>query len=264
MKKNSWLILISLSFILILALASCATKPSLPKGDQTEWTLVVIGDSSLWEFGEAYARLIEEKEGVKVILEDYANQAGSAGEVLQVLETGKSFNLKLEKLPQVLRDAEIVVIFLNPENSVNPEAPLEIDGCFSGKTPGDCSPQTWSNYAADMEAIWKHIIALRDGQPTVLYATDLYNPLISIWNEEGIYQACDVCWQNLSDANRQVAETLGIHFFSRYDLFNGDDHQEDPRQKGYIREDGEHPTELGAQVTAEKLYSMGLKPVESK
>ncbi len=54
----------------------------MPTGPGAEWQLVVIGDSSLWGLGEAYASQIERDLAVKVTLEDFALPSLSAGTVL--------------------------------------------------------------------------------------------------------------------------------------------------------------------------------------
>lgn len=254
---------VRLVFIILIAsifLAGCSSK-ELPQGTDAVWDLVIIGDSSLWELGEAYAAQIEKDMGVQVELADYANVAGSAGEVLSVLRSGESMNLRLEKLPETLAEAEVVVIFLNPLDSSRPANPLNIWGCFSSQPPASCSPSTYEKYTADMKAIWAEIFKLRKGKVTILRATDIYNPLVNSWQEHGVFEACTECWVNMSDAARLAAEAYNIPFLSRFDAFNGPSHDEDPREKGYIREDGEHPTELMAQVTAELLSQMGYEPV---
>jgi hypothetical protein len=110
-------------------------------------------------------------------------------------------------------------------------------------------------------AIWDEIVQLREGQPTVLRATDLYNPLVVDWQEAGVFEACTTCWENMSDAARRAAEARNIPFLSRLDAFNGLAHDEDPRAKGFIVSDGEHPSELAARYTAELLSRMGYDPL---
>ncbi len=44
-------------------------------------------------------------------------------------------------------------------------------------------------------------------------------------------------------------------------MMNGPNHDEDPRQKGFILPDGEHPSALGAQYMADLLADMGYDPV---
>lgn len=258
MKKS----LINILSITLLLLAGCTTSPTeLPQGPNAVWNLVVIGDSSLWELGEAYAAQIEKDVSVQVELTDLANQAGSAGEILEVLRTGKSSNGRLENLPEMLKEAEVVVIFLNPEDSIMPENPLEMDGCFIGYAPDSCDPATFEKYTADLKAIWAEIFELREGKATILRATDLYNPLVSPWKEHEVFEACTECWENMSQAARLAAEAYNIPFLSRLDAFNGPNHDEDPREKGYIDSDGEHPSELMGQYTAELLAQMGYEPV---
>ena len=251
----------SVAILSALFLGACATPSELPRGPGAVWDLVIIGDSSLWELGEEYAAQIESDVGVEVVLHDFANQAGSAGEVLQVLQTQQSPNLRLEGLPGILADAEVVVIFLNPEDSVNPQRPLDMYGCFLSTPPGTCDPESFEQWTTDLKAIWAEIFRLRNGQPTILRATDLYNPLVIPWVEHGVFETCTECWENMSDAARLAAEAYGIPFLSRLDAFDGPNHDEDPRQKGYIVSDGEHPTELAAEYTAELLSKMGYEPV---
>jgi predicted dienelactone hydrolase len=265
------------AYILCLALllAACSREqapattpgpspaPSLPSGlPQTEWHLVVIGDSSLWGLGTAFAAQIENDVGVQVILADYALPTLSAGEALADLRKEKPPYTRLTaKAAEDLRQAEVVVMFFNPLRSVSPEHPLDLDACFANRAPASCSPEGFEQYTADMEAIWAEILKLRGGKPTILRATDIYNPLVSPWREAGVFEACTGCWQNMSNAARLAAEAYNIPFLSRLDAFNGPSHDEDPREKGYIHFDGEHPSDLASQFTAELLSQMGYEPV---
>jgi hypothetical protein len=229
---------------------------------ETEWHLVVIGDSSLWGLGEAFASQIESDLGVQVVVTDFALPSLSAGTVLEALHSEVPSSTRLAKeLVDDLRQADVVVMFVNPVDSVDPEQPLDLDGCFFNRSPASCNPETFEQYTADMKAIWAKILELRAGQPTILRATDIYNPLVSPWNEAGVFDACTECWENMSHAARLAADAYNFPSLSRYDAFNGGNHSEDPREKGYIRSDGEHPTELAGEFTAELLSGMGYDPV---
>jgi hypothetical protein len=72
---------------------------------------------------------------------------------------------------------------------------------------------------------------------------------------------CTACWEVMNDAAEQAAESRNVPFLSRYDASNGSTHIEDPREKGYIQSDGEHPTDLMGQHTAELFSEMGYLPV---
>jgi hypothetical protein len=249
-------------------LAGCASPSSpptssseLPTGLDAEWNIVIIGDSSLWELGWPLAHQIERDVGVRVTVDDVALLELSAGRVLQALRTGESENLALRRLSETLQEAEVVVMWVNPVDSLDPANPHDFDGCFVSEAPKVCSPESLAQFVADLEALWATILELRGGQPTILRATDLYNPLVVPWKERDVFEACSECWQNLSDAARTAADASGVPFFSRYAAFNGPDHDWDPRAKGYIQSDGEHPTERMGEATAKLLSELGFEPV---
>ncbi len=250
-------------FLLIstLVTAGCTTSPpesTMPSGPDDLWDLVIIGDSSLWRVGKAYAAQIEQDVGVKVLLHDFANRYGSAGTVLKVLAPGDD---QSEGLVTALKDAEVVVMFVNPMDSIDPEKPHDLEQCFLFKAPETCPPEAFEQYTADLEAIWAEIFKLRDGQPIILRATDIYNPLVRPWTLKKVLEPCTACWEMMNNAAQLAAETYNIPFLSRHDAFNGVTHFEDPREKGYIDADGEHPTDLMGEYTAQLLSEMGYAPV---
>ena len=125
----------------------------LPMGPDAQWDLVVIGDSSMWRLANAYATQIEHDLGVRVLVHEWTIGGLEAGKVLQALQTGEM----LFGLQDKLRDAEIVVMFVNPRLSIDPDKPLDLEGCFVYKMPGDCGMDTFEKYIADLEAIWSEI-----------------------------------------------------------------------------------------------------------
>lgn len=238
-----------------------ATPFEMPLGPGETWQLVIISDSSLWGVGEVLADRIEKDTGVEVEYVDYATGTQSARDVLDALRTGTSPSMALEKLPAILKDAEYVVVFLNYWDSIDAEHPLDMDQCFASQKPKNCDPENFGQWTADLNGIWGEVLKLRAGQPTILRAVDLYNPLVQPWKENGVFEECTLCWENMSDAARKAAEPYRIPFVSRLDGMNGINHDEDPREKGFILPDGEHPSELGAQYMADLLADMGYDPV---
>jgi len=257
-QKTKWGLF--LYILLSISLNGCNAKDQLPKSlFKTTWQLVVIGDSSLFGLAEAYGKQIENDNGVTVEIKDYAMPALRASTVLEVMQTGKSQNIRLSTLYDDLKEAEFVVMFTNPLGSNNPENPLELEGCFGCDPPGACQAEVFSQYEADLKGIWAEVIELRNGKATVLRATDIYNPLVSSWKTCDIFEACDICWLNMSNAARSAAASYQIPFLSRYDAFNGPDHLEDPGEKGFIS-DGEHTTDLAEKYTAKLLAELGYAP----
>jgi hypothetical protein len=261
-KKYSTQII--LFFLLIsISLSGCSTKAVMPTGADVTWNLVVLGDSSFWELGEAYAEQIRQDVGVQVELHDYAIGSFSAGQVLDILQGGQTASQQLRNLPGDLANADVVVMFLNPNLSETPGYPMDFGGCFSStaKEVGTCDPRSFTVWIEDLKSIWGEILRLRDGKPTILRGTDLYAPYMVDWQKNGIYDDCLQCWMNISNAARQAAEAYNIPFLSRLDAINGPNHDINPRALGFIVEDGEHPTPLLAQFTAQKLAELGYEPV---
>lgn len=262
MKKT----IVGLISLCLVLLSACAAQPAeLPRGPDAVWTLIVIGDSDVWELGDALKAQIEKDLGVQVELMDLA-LAGSTKNILDVLRTRESQNYELKQLPETLEEAQVVVMIMhpNPSDSMVSENPHIMDRCFNSdpSLPLSCNPEVFEQWTADLKAIWAEVFRLRDGKPSILWATDLFNPLVSLWNENGIFEECTQCWLNMSEANRLAADAYNIPFFSRFDAFNGKDHSIDPREYGYIISDGIHPSELMGQYTAELLSQMGYEPVQ--
>ncbi len=233
----------------------------MPKGPDAVWHLVVIGDGSLWGLANAFAQQIEKDVGVKVVPEDWAIANLRAGTVLQLLQTGETPSSASGGLPDALKDADVVVMSVVPQGSVVPEKPLDLNGCFYASAPKSCGPETFEKWTSDLETIWGEILRLRAGSPTILRAMDRYNPLVAPWKQNGVFEACTQCWVNMSDAARKAAAAYNIPFLSLLDAFDGPNHDEDPRLKGYIGSDGIHPSDAGTQYIAELLSKMGYEPV---
>lgn len=241
-------------------------KPSpapaqMPTGPGVEWRLTMISESSGWGLGQAFAKQIEKDVGVKVALDNFAIGNLSAGEVLQVLQTGKGTSSTLEELPAVLKRADVVVMFGNPMLSVDAATADSINYCFSRFAPAPCSPKSFEKYSADLKGIWAQVIELRSGQPTILRAIDVASPFVNDWKKHQTFEACTVCWECVSNAAHQAAEAYHIPFLSRYDLFNSPQHDQDPADNGYIGSDGVHPSDRADQLTAELLSKLGYEPM---
>lgn len=259
---TGWLLCAACVPLFTLPTATASSMPAeMPMGPGVEWHLVVISESSGWRLGQAFAKQIEKDVGVRLVLDDFAIGDLSAGEVLQVLQTGKGTTSRLAELPVALKRADVVVMFGNPMLSVDPATRGSINHCFGSIAPAPCTPRSFEKYTADLEAIWAKVFELRSGQPTILRAIDVANPFVSAWKKSQVFDACTVCWECVTNAVRQAAEAYHIPFLSRYDAFNGVKHDEDPGQQGYIGGDGIHPNDLAQQRTAELLAKLGYDPV---
>ena len=59
----------------------------------------------------------------------------------------------------------------------------------------------------------------------------------------------------------EAAVTYGVPTVSMYDAFNGAEHSEDPREKGYIFVDGQHTTDEGKAAMVDVLHAAGYDPI---
>jgi len=242
-----------------------------PFAELTEWDVVMLGDSSLWDVGEPYSKLVEQDRGVKVILHEEWQGGLGAGAILKALRGDFEHSAKRERWPQLIQDAEVLVLFGNPlfsdlepalltslHNCIMSLSPApEASGQPSGLDAGVCSAVGYEPYSRDVDAIFGEIARLRAGRPLILRAVDIYNPVISTWREKPLEAVCVACWDGMRAAIREAAEARGVPFVGVYDAFNGPNHSEDPRAKGYMKPDGEHPSEAGAQFYAELLRRSG-------
>jgi hypothetical protein len=149
----------------------------------------------------------------------------------------------------------------NPMDSIDPAPAESINACFAAAMPAPCSDKQFARYTTDLKAIWAKIFEIRAGRPTVLRAIDAANPFAGAWKENHVLDACNACWSCTSTAPRQAAEAYHIPFVSRYDAFNGINHDQDPAQKGYVGIDGIHPSDSARQLTAKLLGKLGYAPV---
>ena len=251
-------------------LAGCTTSwGSRPKLIPTEtfvekkdkWDLVFFSDSSGWGVAELYAAHLEKDLGVTVEVHDLAGPSLSAGSVLAALRGERSPYPASVDVAALVREAEVVVVYGNPLESRSESFPWDWN-CVSSKAPyaRDCAPETFETYRAHLGLIYEEILRLRGDSPILIRAFDAYNPLYSVYREQGVYDECVGCWENYNAAIHHAAATHNVPVARVFDAFNGPNHDENPRDKGYIGGDGIHTTTLGRQVLANALREIGYGP----
>jgi len=269
MKKLFLLIVVTLCVCMSFVLFTTATNMKT-LAELKEWDYVVFGDSTTWGFPKYYASHMEKDLGVKVTIHNKAVGGQSIFDILTRLR-------KNESLRKLVSEAEVVTLIGSPglapgdtpeslKNYIEwKEQPSWIKDCGideeSYRPPGDCSPETFENYTENLKAVIKEILSLRKGMPTIIRAMDYYMPLYSEWKNYGIEKECTCCWENLNFAIHQAAAVYNVPVARVYDAFNGPNHDEDPREKGYIGDDGEHTTEKGQKVIADLMKELGYDPI---
>ena len=262
--QQCFLKIISVTFMM-LCLAGCSNPSSL---DELEtWDLVYISDSTGWGVAERFAENIEQDTGKTVRVHNYAVGGLPALRVLQALQSDpKSVtDGQFESISADIAEAEVIVFFGNPrgEPAEGGVSSGGMEKCVGGTSaPEDCTPDLYAPYIENLKTIYAEILTLRDGKPTIIRAVDFYNPLISRHRKYNFEAACTECYETFNAAVRQAAEAYDIPLVSVYDAFNGPNHDEDPREKGYIGGDGAHTSQQGQQVIADLLSEVGYEPIE--
>ncbi len=237
--------------------------------------LVFISYSSGGIVRDVYAELAEEALGREVRLVSSVDPDADA------IRT---------RFADTIADAEIIVFYLPavdflsdmPEPNfdqacVVPVAVLDDPGFLDDPeyegpewTPGTPWPvelamptaEDWRPYSDALDGIWEAIWEVRGGEPVILRSYDVYNPWLGEWIEIGIESECTALWEGQARTVRETAEANGATFVSFYDVFNGPNHDEDARAKGWIGDDGMHANEVGATAAAEALAAVGFEPNE--
>lgn len=252
-------------FVLVLVgllLPACSSPTDL--NDLEEWDLVWISDSSGWDVAQIYANYIEEDTGKTVIVHDLWVGGLAAGEILDALNGNPSEeNRELEEALTLIPKAEVIVVYGNPDESVDEDNPGDWF-CLMGGTfyVNACDPETFELYVQHMGAIYEKIFELRNGEPTIVRTFDAYNPIIPLREGQTSYEECIWCWGNYNAAIHEAAEAHNIPIALVADAWNGPDYMKNPKEMGYTRGDGIHPNEVGGEVIAQLLRELGYEPVE--
>lgn len=259
-------IVVLVTSIIILTIFAAGCKNTVQLDDLDVWDLVYIGDPTSTGVPEKLAENIERATGKSVQVHTYLSEGISAVEVLHALrnETGSIQNFLLMDLQELVKEAEVIVLFATPEG--DPSVTGDFGNCIRGGVtpPKDCGPGTYGSFGDNLQAIYDEIFSLREGKETIIRATDFYNPMISQFRKNNTEDECTYCSEVFCNILHEAAESNKIPFVSVYDAFNGPDHDQDPGEKGYLGSMNILPSEKGQQVIADLLSEVGYDPVEPK
>ncbi len=242
----------------VASVAPTSTAGAAGPGDDAEvWDLLYIQDSHGFGVAELLGKRLEEELGVEVNVHDKAIGNLAADTVLKRIRGDSP-----DDWSNLVRDAEVIVFFGNPEGS---GATSDIGTCISDSTrhrepPVRYSDEDWQPYRDLLEEIYAEIWKIRNGEPVVLRGLDFINPAISAWRQAGIEPECTAALEAMNRAVRVAAEANAATLVSTYDLFNGPNHDQDPREKGWIGSDGIHMSAEGMEAIADVISAAGFEP----
>jgi hypothetical protein len=245
------------SLAAVVVLSACGgTDAQLDTSEP--WDMVFFSDSAGLGVARAWADLIEEAEGVEVRVHDHAKDG------LPLVQVREWFNTH-DAVREELADAEIIFVFGSPAGS----SPAADDMWTCASTlklrrdpPERNTPADWAPFGDVLRDIFDVVFELRADQPTVIRTADLFAGPIADWRKAGIEAECTAGWEAHAEVTHEAADDYGVGTASWYDEFNGPDHDEDPREKGYISHDGYHQSQdVGVPVQADVLHALGYEPI---
>ncbi len=235
--------------------AATATPTPRPKAD-----LVLMGDSVLLQSGPVIRGRFQDELGVTLVLHGWINPD------LARYDTGGERSADLlarlrtdDRLRADVRDAEVLV-FDVPFGALNDRCPdpavpaADVEACFAWVVP---------RYRADVDAIFKELVALRDPADAMIRVTDVWQFLWPTFNRAGTYDVVRPAWQAMNQAVADAAARHGIPLVRAYDLFTGPDGDRDPVAAGDVMSDEFHLTAQGVQRFVGALAALGFETTPS-
>jgi hypothetical protein len=171
------------------------------------WDLVYMADSTGWGVAAASAERAQAALGVEVRVRDLTQGGLRMREMLDI-----------PPYAERLAEAEIIVVFGNPRTSGIELPEPDIETCVS--TSSYVRPPRAVSGAVDAAAYretlghaFDRIWALREGNPTVFRAADMYSPVLGPWEAGGVLAACTRGRAMMSDQIRAAADPLAAAGF---------------------------------------------------
>ncbi|HEX2913601.1 MAG TPA: hypothetical protein VH186_22550, partial [Chloroflexia bacterium] len=269
MKKMKQLGAVFVSFLLVALLAGCGestpppaatplptatavpatavptsapTATPVPFPGLAEWDLLMISDGTNIGVASNYAKLIEADRHVKVNVRSCWTPAQSILTALQNLQNNTPSCVPDKTWADLVREAEVIVVFGNPQTSLPPDGswsgPNAWLGCVNGGVSAKgldpaaaaaynaevvktCAPETFAQYKTHFGAVFDKIFELRAGNPVIMRTTDFYIPGFAPMQELGVEGCCTTCVENFSSAVHQVAAEHNVPVASGMTALNG-------------------------------------------
>ena len=261
----------------VLVLAGCSTGPpkSNPAGGDSgraELVLAAFGDSITADpggicpdctpFVDRYAEALTAATGTSVAVRNHARPSLRVAMLLQDLMASSS-------LMDAAASADAIIVGVG-----NSDAPWNItdDACDGPAVSIDFVP--WEEYTDEciateverfrptFDAVFKQIVELRAGEPTILRTINRYNDWIGFEGGEVPPEAVEVSVSYNVAWNAMICETAEANDFACGDVggaFNGADGR--TASGDLLAPDYIHPSDKGHERIAAVLVELGFAPV---
>ena len=210
----------------------------------TEWDYVALGDGRTrgvtWP--DIWIKSIEADLGVKVNFNNWAFFGQPSEELLSALREN-------ENLKKDISEAEIVTVFTSDQ--------IGLEMFLFYRQLEDCPSEV---YESLLEEIIEEIISLRGENSTIVRMIEHYN-YPGVTERSLVHsEAKNRCTKVYTETVHSAANKYEIRVVPLYEAFNGRDGNENPGEKGYLR-DGLHTNPSGDAIIADLLRDLGYDPI---
>ncbi|MFL7890546.1 MAG: hypothetical protein ACK2UM_06450 [Anaerolineales bacterium] len=216
----------------------------LAETGQKEWDLIVWGDSDMDPAYMFYSDYFEEDLGIKIVTHIETDDIDFI-EIPDALED--------QDLRDLIKDGDIIAFNIPIVRPSTGGACFDIrkdlinDGCFD---------VSLDEFTETTQRTIQEIKSLVGEKGAMIRLQNSYVPLKLFEGTQGSEdrsQGCFECFAEYFSAQAEIATEEGIPLVDVFTLFHGENHQQDPYEKGYISADNIHVNRPGAEEIA-KLY----------
>ena len=270
----------------VAATGSPATPATQSAEEDAPWRVVAIGDSIPFNspddcpgctgFVDGYAARLQEATGHAVVATNLSQHNGLQASGLSAeLDTDTSRR-------DAIAGADIVIVSIGhndtPWNATDDacDGPALWDGTLTSNIPSAkkyteaCAQATAAAYEPLLTSIYKRIVELRAGKPTVFLALNTYNDFLGWCELRGcggeavvppeIDRAVRIALEPWNKMTCDTAAAQGLVCADVYHLFGGPDAMKPSGD--LLGVDYTHPSQAGNDLIADYLVSLGYAPLE--
>lgn len=174
-----------------------------------------------------------------------------------------------QRAKDAIQQAEVITINIGANDLLWALWKYRSGNC-GGADNQDCLRQTVDDFQVNWDAILAGVTDVRSPDTTIIRTMDFYNPLghldkAASWPNAGVNDFM-VFKKYLEQVNSHIAtssEARDIPHAKVHEAFNGPNGDEDPSTKGYMSQDGVHPSDEGHAVIAQELRTLAYEPLYS-
>lgn len=224
---------------------------AIEESGDTEWDLLLAGDTLCKDFGPLYAEYLEEDLGIDIRVTKKYKLGATSTDLLVRFRSD-------EKFRQAVKDAEVIILTI-PYGWY--EIPVEVMigeryyEDLDGLGTYESLERAKQIVQSDMDAILKELSYLTGSNEKLIRIVDSYVFYANKVETTGVMEPVSSAFRDCNEYVENAAIEYNIPTIQVYDLFMGETGLENPVEAGLTT--GLHPTEKGAELIAQMIREIG-------